>query len=73
MLKKNCNASDFTHRQIFKTLACDNLGGGAFKEGGPVHLHTLHIPKATTAHDKLLTASHFKWFISDNLFLQLYD
>jgi len=28
----------------------DNLGGEAFKVGGPVHLHTLHIPKATTGH-----------------------
>jgi len=27
MLIKNCNAFDFTHRQIFKALTCDNLGG----------------------------------------------
>jgi len=48
MLTKNCNAFDFTHKQIFKTLTCDNLSGRAFKVGGPVHLHTLHISKATT-------------------------
>jgi len=42
MLMKNCDAFDFTHKQIFKTLTRDNLGGG------PVHLHTLHILKATT-------------------------
>jgi len=46
---KNCNAFDFTHKQIFKTLTRDNLGGAPLKwGGGPVHLHTLHIPKATT-------------------------
>jgi len=27
MLMKNCNAFDFTHRQTFKTLTHDNLGG----------------------------------------------
>jgi len=49
MLMKNCNAFDFTHRQIFKTLERYSLGGESpFKEGGPVHLHTLHIPKAST-------------------------
>jgi len=49
MLMKNCNAFDFTHKQIFKTLTHDNnLGGGSFKVRGPVHLHTLHILKATT-------------------------
>jgi len=47
MFMKNCNAFDFTHKQIFETLTHDNLGGG------PVHLHTLHIPKATTAADYL--------------------
>jgi len=51
MLMKNCNAFDFTHKQIFKTFMRDNLGGGLFKVGGPVHLHTLHIPKATTGTD----------------------
>ena len=25
------------------------MGGGPQKWGGPVHLHILHIPKATTA------------------------
>jgi len=34
MLMKNCNAFDFTHKQIFKTLMRDNLGGGPFKVGG---------------------------------------
>jgi len=29
MLVKNCNAFDFTHKQLFKTLTRDNLGGGA--------------------------------------------
>jgi len=49
MLMKNCNAFDFTHKKISKTLMRDNLGGGPLKWRGPVHLHTLHIPKATTA------------------------
>jgi len=54
MLMKNCNAFDFAHKQIFKNLMRNNLGGGApFKVGGPVHLHTLHISKATTAHEYL--------------------
>jgi len=49
MLMKNCNAFDFTHKQlpVFKTLMRNNLGGRPFKVGGPVHLH---IPKATTHH-----------------------
>jgi len=29
MLMKNCNTFDFTHKQIFKTLTHDNLGGSA--------------------------------------------
>jgi len=29
MLMKNCNAFDFTHKQIFKTFMHDNLGGEA--------------------------------------------
>jgi len=37
MLTKNCNAIDFTHKQIFKTLTLDNLGsrwrGEALKWG----------------------------------------
>jgi len=37
MLMKNCNVFDFTHKQIFKTLTRDNLGGG-FLKWGPVHL-----------------------------------
>jgi len=28
MLMKHCNAFDFTHKQIFKTITCDNLAGG---------------------------------------------
>jgi len=39
----NFIAFDFTHRQIIKTIERDYLGGV------PVHLHTLHIPKATIA------------------------
>jgi len=59
MLMKNCNAFDFKHKQIFKTLTRENLDGGPFKVGG-VHLHILHIPKATTAADVLLLLlSHF--------------
>jgi len=50
MLMKTCNAFDFTNKQMFKTLTRDNLGGVSFKVGGPVHLHTLHIPKAITVH-----------------------
>jgi len=50
MLIKYCNAFDFTHKQRFKALTCDNLGGCPFsminQVGGPVHLHT---PKLTTA------------------------
>jgi len=49
MLMKNCNASDFTHKQKFKTLMHDNLVRGPFsvinQVGGPVHLH---ISKVTT-------------------------
>jgi len=29
MVIKNCIASYFINKQIFKTLTCDNLGGGA--------------------------------------------
>jgi len=47
MLMENCNAFDFTHEQIFKTLTRDNLGGRAFKVEGEGAVH-LHIPKATT-------------------------
>jgi len=52
MLMKNCKTFDFTHKQRFKTLTRDNLGvWGAFSAinqvGGPVHLLTLRIPKAT--------------------------
>jgi len=54
MLMKNCNTFDFTQKQIFKTLTRDKLGGGPLQRdksvGGPVHLHTLHIPKATTGN-----------------------
>jgi len=43
MLKKNCNAYDFAHRQIFKTLTRDNLGGGeGFKVGGCAFAHFAH-------------------------------
>jgi len=28
MLMKNCDAFDFTHKQIFKTLTRNSLGGG---------------------------------------------
>jgi len=49
MLMKNCNAFDFTHKQVFKTFTCENLGEvGSSLKWGPVQLHTLHIPKATT-------------------------
>jgi len=52
MLLKNCNTFDFTRNQRFKTLTRANLGGCPFtainQVGSPVHLHTLHIPKATT-------------------------
>jgi len=54
MLIKNCNAFDLTNKQRFRTLTRDNLGGGGGgfiainQVGNPVHLHTLHIPKATT-------------------------
>jgi len=34
MLMKNCNAFDFTHKQIFKTLTRDNLGRGALLKCG---------------------------------------
>jgi len=50
MLMKTCNDFVFTHKQIFKTLTRDNLGGGPFKMGGPVHLH---IPKATIVGGKI--------------------
>jgi len=57
MLMKNCNTFEFTHKQIFKTVTRDNLGWGPFSAinqvGGPVHLHTLHIPKANTAVHEL--------------------
>jgi len=45
MLMKNCNAFDFTHKQIFKTLMRDNLDWSPFKVGGggPGHLHTLPV------------------------------
>jgi len=61
LLMKNCNAFDFTYKLInlklktyylFKTLTRDNLlqVGGPLKWGWEaVHLHTLHIPKTTTA------------------------
>jgi len=41
MLMKNCNAFDLTRRQILKTLARDNLGGGAFKVWGALCICTL--------------------------------
>jgi len=52
MLRKNCNAFNFTQKRRFKTLTRDNLDGGPLSAinqfGGSVHLHTLHIPKAST-------------------------
>jgi len=60
MLMKNCNAFDFTHKQIFKTLTCDNLGGDPFKVG-PVHLHTLHIPKATIEGNSVASVDSICW------------
>jgi len=38
---KNCNAFNFTHRQIFKTLTRDYLGGGPLKGGGGLCICTL--------------------------------
>jgi len=39
----------------------DNLGGGPLLRdksgGGPMHLHTLHIPKASTAWEFFLASS----------------
>jgi len=56
MPMKNSNAYDFAHKQIFKTRTRDNFGGGPFSAINqvevPVHLHTFHIPKATTGLEK---------------------
>jgi len=41
MLMKNCNAFDFTHNQIFKTLTRDNLGGGGPLKWGALCICTL--------------------------------
>jgi len=43
MLMKNCNAFDFTHKQIFKSLMRDNLGGRPC-----AFARFAHISKATT-------------------------
>jgi len=33
MLMKNCNAFEFSHKQLLKTLMRDSLGGGSLKWG----------------------------------------
>jgi len=38
---KNCNAFDVTHKQIFKTLTLDNLGGGPPLKWGALCICTL--------------------------------
>ena len=40
------------HNQIFSARDRSN-GGAPQKWGGPVHLHTLHIPKAATVPGKI--------------------
>jgi len=44
MIMKNYNAFDFTHKQIFKTLMRDNLGGGTPLKWGALCISTFLRP-----------------------------
>jgi len=68
MLLKNCNAFDVTRKQSYQSSYARQLRWGPFSAiikggGGAVYLHTLHIPKATTAYSILpLQGPPFRFF-----------